>query len=72
MAIVYSFRVILWHQRAFEWAKAHLTPFKSAPFDLELSGRVLLADTELAEDEIQNVIACRGAGEGVEAVETFV
>ena len=32
----------------------------------------LLADAEFAEDEVQDVVARRGAGEGVKSVESFV
>jgi hypothetical protein len=32
----------------------------------------LLADTELAEDEVQDVIVCRGTGEGIKGMESFV
>jgi hypothetical protein len=32
----------------------------------------LLADAELAENKVQNVIACRGASESIEGVERFV
>ena len=32
----------------------------------------LLANAELAEDEVENVVACCGAGEGVECLESFV
>jgi hypothetical protein len=33
---------------------------------------LLFADAELAEDEIQEVIVCRGASEGIEGMQTFV
>ncbi len=39
---------------------------------LAFSGTELLADAELAEDEVKDVVGGRGTGENVEAVESFV